>query len=156
MAVMLGSLAQGLATAPRALERFQREARGLARLAHPGIVRIHDTGIFQGSPYLVMDLVEGPTLAELELPLTPERAARIVRALALAVDAAGNAYVTGYRVAPRDAKVVAAVARSARQSCSLLAAAHRCCLAWFRERSRCHERNICRQTCPVPPARILW
>lgn len=86
-------LAQGLATAPRALERFQREARGLARLAHPGIVRIHDTGIFQGSPYLVMDLVEGPTLAELELPLTPERAARIVRALALAVEAAHSAGV---------------------------------------------------------------
>src|SRR5688572_18041758 len=86
-------LSPELAATPRALERFQREARSLARLAHPGIVRVHDTGIHQGAPYLVMEHVEGPTLAELALPLAPERAARIVRALALAVDAAHAAGV---------------------------------------------------------------
>jgi tetratricopeptide (TPR) repeat protein len=86
-------LALGLAAAPRALERFQREARILARLAHPGIVRVHDTGVFQGAPYLVMERVEGPTLAELALPIAPERAARIVRELALAVEAAHEAGV---------------------------------------------------------------
>ena len=81
-------LAPVLAATPHARERFQREARSLARLAHPGIVRIHDTGVFQDAPYLVMEHVDGPTLAELGAPLTPADAARLVRELALTVEAA--------------------------------------------------------------------
>ncbi|HEX6884155.1 MAG TPA: serine/threonine-protein kinase [Planctomycetota bacterium] len=86
-------LATELAASPRALERFQREARALARLDHPGLVRVHDTGLFRGAPYLVMAKVEGRPLASLELPLAPERAARIVLALARAVAAAHGAGV---------------------------------------------------------------
>ncbi len=46
------------------LERFRREARAAARLSHPGIVAVHDAGIDEpsGTPYLVMELVQGVTL----------------------------------------------------------------------------------------------
>ena len=41
-------------------ERFEREARAIAALNHPNICTLHDVG----PNYLVMELVEGPTLAE--------------------------------------------------------------------------------------------
>jgi predicted Ser/Thr protein kinase len=84
-------LSPALADDGRALQRFQREARGLARLRHPGIVGVHETGAYQGVPFLVMDRAEGPTLAEIALPLEPRRAARIVADLADAVAAAHGA-----------------------------------------------------------------
>jgi tRNA A-37 threonylcarbamoyl transferase component Bud32/rRNA maturation protein Nop10 len=51
-----------------ALRRFEREARATAKLAHPGIVAVHDFGrIGQEGAYLVMELLEGSTLrAELD------------------------------------------------------------------------------------------
>lgn len=49
---------------PEILARFEREARTAARLRHPGIVRVLDTGQSGGYAFMVMSLVEGPTLAE--------------------------------------------------------------------------------------------
>ncbi|MCU0867625.1 MAG: bifunctional serine/threonine-protein kinase/formylglycine-generating enzyme family protein [Planctomycetes bacterium] len=46
-----------------ALLRFQREARLLASLAHPGIVRVLDAGTHTGLPYIAMELVPGCSLA---------------------------------------------------------------------------------------------
>jgi serine/threonine protein kinase len=43
--------------------RFVREARTVARLTHPNVVRIYDVGEVEGRPYFVMELVEGETLA---------------------------------------------------------------------------------------------
>ena len=48
----------------RDVERFRREGRALARLEHPGVVQLHDVGALEGRPYLVMELVEGCTLAD--------------------------------------------------------------------------------------------
>jgi eukaryotic-like serine/threonine-protein kinase len=45
--------------------RFEREALALAALAHPNIVRLQDYGIARGSPFLVMEFVEGRTLRTL-------------------------------------------------------------------------------------------
>jgi serine/threonine protein kinase len=50
---------------PTAMARFDREARTAARLAHPNIVSVHDVGSHYGSPFLVMELIEGPTVAEM-------------------------------------------------------------------------------------------
>lgn len=46
-----------------ALARFQREAKAVAVLSHPNIVAIYDLGAEQGAHYVVMELLEGHTLA---------------------------------------------------------------------------------------------
>ncbi len=45
-------------------ERFEREARSIAALNHPHICTLHDVGHQDGTSFLVMELVEGETLAE--------------------------------------------------------------------------------------------
>jgi serine/threonine protein kinase len=49
---------------PERLARFEREAKTLASLNHPNIAIIHGWERAGGSPALVMELVEGPTLAD--------------------------------------------------------------------------------------------
>ncbi|MHA6792066.1 serine/threonine-protein kinase [Pseudonocardia bannensis] len=49
-------------TDPDGEQRFREEARTLANLNHPGLIPVHDFGIEQHRAYLVMELVEGPTL----------------------------------------------------------------------------------------------
>ena len=49
---------------PNRLARFAREAQTLASLDHPGIATIHDLQEADGTRFLVMQLIEGPTLAE--------------------------------------------------------------------------------------------
>lgn len=72
-----------IANDPSMLERFEREAKVLASLAHPHIVAINDYGVWQGTPYLVMELLEGRTLGELlsEGPLPVLRAIQIAQPL---------------------------------------------------------------------------
>ena len=48
----------------RSLKRFEREAKSLARLTHPNIVKVTDYGEFEGKPYLVMEYLPGGTLRE--------------------------------------------------------------------------------------------
>src|SRR5918997_1586216 len=43
---------------------FLREARIVARLNHPNVVAVHDAGIAGEHPYLVMELLPGPTLRQ--------------------------------------------------------------------------------------------
>jgi serine/threonine protein kinase len=47
------------------LRRFEQESQTLAALNHPNILTIHDTGLHDGAPYLVSELLEGHTLREL-------------------------------------------------------------------------------------------
>jgi eukaryotic-like serine/threonine-protein kinase len=74
--------AHGGGQADVARQRFEREARGLARLDHPHIVRIFDFGItIDGEPYIVMELLRGEDLkARLERVgrLSPAETASIV------------------------------------------------------------------------------
>jgi eukaryotic-like serine/threonine-protein kinase len=58
-----------------ALAAFRREAALLACVDHPGLVRIHEVDAVAGRPYLVMDLVEGESLADVLArgPLPPGR-----------------------------------------------------------------------------------
>src|SRR5262245_22890653 len=45
------------------VERFLNEARAVSRIKHAGIVKIHDVGFHHGSAFLIMELLEGETLA---------------------------------------------------------------------------------------------
>ena len=58
------SLSDAFASDPERLARFQREARLLASLNHPGIAAIHGIEQSDDTRALVLELVEGPTLAE--------------------------------------------------------------------------------------------
>src|SRR5262245_62177312 len=70
-----------LSDKPGIVDRFEREARATARLNHPNCVALVDFGIDEGAPYLVMEYVEGKTLADLldHGAVPPERAVEIVR-----------------------------------------------------------------------------
>ena len=78
-----------LATADGA-ERFLREARLLARVAHPNVVAVHEVGERGGLFYCVLERVEGSSLEERlrEGPLTPEEAIRVADGLLAALGAA--------------------------------------------------------------------
>ena len=88
--VALKVLVQELADDPRATRRFVREARATAKLTHPNVTRVYDFDRDGGVPYLVMELLEGDTLADRLAggPLPPSEAARICAAVADALDAA--------------------------------------------------------------------
>ncbi|MGH9151457.1 MAG: serine/threonine-protein kinase, partial [Acidimicrobiales bacterium] len=53
-----------MAADPGVRERFEVEGRSAARLAHPNVVAVFDTGEEQGTPYLVMERLPGDTLAD--------------------------------------------------------------------------------------------
>jgi serine/threonine protein kinase len=70
--------------------RIRAEAKAVAALQHPNIVPVYDVGEAEGRDYFTMPYIEGPTLAEVlaEGPLLPREAARVLAALARAVDEA--------------------------------------------------------------------
>ena len=78
--VAIKMLQQSAAASPEWRRRFEREARALSALAHPNIVTVTDYGIDGDVPYLVMELLEGKTLADQinEGPVSSARALDIV------------------------------------------------------------------------------
>ncbi|MFH8798014.1 protein kinase [Streptomyces sp. NPDC017936] len=83
-------------------ERFQSEAVILARLQHPGLVTAYDAGRHNGRAYLVMQLIEGPTLKVriTEGPLSPEETAAVGADLAQALAHAHEAEIVHRDVKP--------------------------------------------------------
>lgn len=86
---------------PAGEQRFREEARLTANLSHPGLVAVHDFGIEDHRPFLVMELVDGRTLHEVfdheQLPLD-----EVTRIGAQVADAL--AYVHQQGVVHRDVK----------------------------------------------------
>ena len=85
-------LRAGYAGHPGSLARFRSEARHAAALSDPGIAQVYDYGE-AGSPYLVMELIDGPSLAEVlgGGPLDPARAMDVVAQAAAGLEAAHRA-----------------------------------------------------------------
>ena len=88
--VAIKVLPQHLADTAEARQRFEREARAVSALNHPHICTLHDVGSQDGIEYLVMEYVEGETLAaRLEKgPLPFEQVLKIGMEVADALDKA--------------------------------------------------------------------
>jgi serine/threonine protein kinase len=78
---------------PFLLERFHREAKVVAGLRHPNIVQLFDFDTTDGHPYIVMEYLKGPTLANYLRGLharneriPPHQVARLLKALTAALD----------------------------------------------------------------------
>jgi len=78
---------------PELLKRFAREARALARLSHPNIVKVLDYGEHEGLPFLVMEYLPGGTLKQFMekaqgRPLNWQAAAQLIVPIAAALESA--------------------------------------------------------------------
>jgi TolB-like protein/Tfp pilus assembly protein PilF len=62
--VAIKVLPTAFAADPERLRRFELEARSASALNHPNIVTVHDVGEHEGTPYVVLELLEGQTLRE--------------------------------------------------------------------------------------------
>ena len=119
--VALKILPPGAAGDPGFAERFNREARALARLNHPNIVAVHDFGqvsMAAGAPtagvqppqppatlhYLVMEFVDGPNLRQVEVAgrLAPEQALGIVPQICDALQFAHNEGIVHRDIKPEN------------------------------------------------------
>ena len=84
-------LSSRLAGDGSSVRRFRREARAAAGISHPAVVAVYDTGTDDGFHYIVMEHVEGRTLAELlrhEGRFPPERAIEIAEGVCTALSVA--------------------------------------------------------------------
>ncbi|MEN4400311.1 serine/threonine-protein kinase [Mycolicibacterium senegalense] len=82
--------------------RFENEARAAAALNHPNIVAIHDSGEDRGTPYIVMERLPGPTLAD-EIsagPLSADRVRWVLTDLLGALTAAHDAGILHRDIKP--------------------------------------------------------
>jgi serine/threonine protein kinase len=89
------------------LARFQREAQVLASLNHPNIAIIHGLEDADGTPALVLELVEGPTLAEriAEGPIPLAEAVAIARQIGDALEAAHEQNIIHRDLKPSNIKI---------------------------------------------------
>ena len=100
--VALKILYPELSADPLFVERFRREAQAAANLSHPNIVPVFDWGEDRGTYFIVMELIEGTSLADVlreAKTLTPTRSIQIVAQVAAAL---GYAHRNG--VVHRDVK----------------------------------------------------
>src|SRR5882724_6634066 len=91
-----------IAATPEGAERFRREAQAAASLRSAHVVQVLDYGVDEATPYLVMELMQGESLAgclEREKRLTPERTVAVITQVARAL---GRAHTAG--IVHRDLK----------------------------------------------------
>lgn len=90
-----------VAADPMFVQRFKREAHAMARLSHPNIITVHDTGEDQGRLYIIMEYVAGGNLKERMTPLLPmQDVTRIFRQVAEALNFAHSKNIIHRDVKP--------------------------------------------------------
>jgi len=106
-AVALKFIPAAMVNEAQRLNRFEREAQLLAALNHPNIAAIHGVEEYQGKPFLVMELVEGETLADHllagELPIAD--ALRLALQIAAALKAAHKQGIIHRDLKPANIKI---------------------------------------------------
>jgi len=92
---------------PDLLNRFQREAKAVAGLRHPNIVQIYDYDSHDGHPYIVMEYLKGPSLANYlrdlhknGARLTLAQVAQLLKSLAAGIDYAHSQGITHRDIKP--------------------------------------------------------
>jgi serine/threonine-protein kinase len=80
---------------PQVVDRFRREAQLAARLSHPNIVNIYDIAGRSGLIWYTMELIEGPSLAQLVEREGPLPLDRVLRLLREALSALAHAHGSG-------------------------------------------------------------
>src|SRR5205085_1686609 len=105
--VAIKVLLPSVADDPERLARFEREAQTLAALNHPNIAHIHGFEESTATPALVMELVEGPTLADRlgHGALSLDEALPIARQIAEALEAAHEQGIVHRDLKPANIKV---------------------------------------------------
>lgn len=104
--VALKILAPKLANDINFVTRFQREARAIAKVNHPNILAVYDVGTDADFHYMIMELIEGESLAEMQTrlggPIKVEDACRYVRDAAQGLEAAHAGGITHRDVKPEN------------------------------------------------------
>src|SRR5215471_10066714 len=105
--VAIKSLPESFARDPEHVRRFQEEAEVLASLNHPNIAAIYDLIEVDGSRYIVLELVDGETLADRVArgPIALEEALEIASQIATALDAAHHLGVIHRDLKPANIKI---------------------------------------------------
>jgi eukaryotic-like serine/threonine-protein kinase len=105
--VAIKVLRESLASDPERLARLDREARTLAALNHPNIAAIYGVEKSGGQTALIMELIEGPTLADriIEGPVPIDEALTIAKQIAEALEAAHEQGIVHRDLKPANVKV---------------------------------------------------
>ena len=105
--VALKVLPEAFTADPERLARFQREAKVLASLNHPNIGAIHGLESTEDTQALVLELIEGPTLADriAEGPIPVDEALEIAKQIADALEAAHEQGIIHRDLKPANVKV---------------------------------------------------
>ena len=98
-----------VATAKNAVGRFMQEARAAAALRSRHVVHTTDFGVFDGTPYIAMELLHGESLAQRlkrEKTLSPQQTARVIRHVARAIQKAHDAGIIHRDLKPDNVFIV--------------------------------------------------
>jgi predicted Ser/Thr protein kinase len=89
---------------PTFAERFAREAKAMARLSHPNVVTVYESGVADSLPYLVMEYVDGVTLRDAmrTKKLTPAEALKVIPQVCDALEYAHSQGVVHRDVKPEN------------------------------------------------------
>jgi serine/threonine protein kinase len=115
--VAIKVLPDALAADPQFRERFEREARAISQLTHPHICTLYDIGRQDLTDFLVMEYLEGETLADrlVKGALPFDQALAIAIQIALALDTAHRAGIVHRDLKPGNIMLIKAGAGVARQ-----------------------------------------
>jgi serine/threonine protein kinase len=94
---------------PDSLARFEREAKVAGKVSHPAMSAVIDIGVDQGTPYIVMEYVNGVELAELiesSGPMSPRRAVAVMRQIVSLLRAAHALGIVHRDLKPANIKII--------------------------------------------------
>ena len=94
--VALKVLGGVLVNDPDFVDRFTQEARATAALTHPNVVAVHDQGISEGFPFLVMEFVQGRTIREIMAQTGPFTSAHALEIISSVLAGLSSAHDAGF------------------------------------------------------------